>query len=34
MGDLDFAVEVYFGDRPGEETGDPYFGGAGPDRAE
>jgi cholesterol oxidase len=26
-------VGVYFGDRPGEETGDPYFGGAGPRRA-
>ena len=25
-------VGVYFGDRPGEETGDPYFGGAGPRR--
>jgi cholesterol oxidase len=26
-------VGVYFGDRPGEETADPYFGGAGPRRA-
>jgi cholesterol oxidase len=25
-------VGVYFGDRPGEETADPYFGGAGPRR--
>ncbi len=25
-------VGVYFGGRPGEETGDPYFGGAGPRR--
>ena len=25
-------VGVYFGNRPGEETGDPYFGGAGPRR--
>ena len=26
-------VGVYFGGKPGQETGDPYFGGAGPRRA-